>query len=106
MILQTPQAEELSLLSVKLASQFLFHSGFRTKKSLRGPAIDWYEKFDLPVNYWYAFNVLSRSVCVRAVKSICVGDDDTGLTLLYIIFRAFITQTVLNITAVRIPSIN
>lgn len=39
--LQSPQSEELSLLAVQLASQLLFHSGFRTKKALRGPAIDW-----------------------------------------------------------------
>lgn len=49
---QTPQAEELSLLAIQLASQFLFHSGFRTKKSLRGPAIDWYEEFKIPVHHW------------------------------------------------------
>lgn len=39
---QTPAAEELSLLGVQLASQFLFHTGFRSKKSLRGPVIEWY----------------------------------------------------------------
>lgn len=39
--LQTPQMEELSLLGIQLASQFLFHSGFRTKKTIRGTAIDW-----------------------------------------------------------------
>ncbi|XP_017872976.1 PREDICTED: probable ubiquitin carboxyl-terminal hydrolase FAF isoform X2 [Drosophila arizonae] len=39
----TPAAEELSLLGVQLASQFLFHTGFRTKKSLRGPIIEWYD---------------------------------------------------------------
>lgn len=38
---QTSAAEELSLLGVQLASQFLFHTGFRTKKSLRGPPIEW-----------------------------------------------------------------
>ncbi|KAH8417659.1 hypothetical protein KR222_003640 [Zaprionus bogoriensis] len=39
----TSAAEELSLLGVQLASQFLFHTGFRTKKSLRGPPIEWYD---------------------------------------------------------------
>lgn len=34
-------AEQLSMLSVKLASRFLFHTGWHTKKNLRGPAIDW-----------------------------------------------------------------
>lgn len=40
-ILQTPQMEELSLLGVQLGSQFLFHTGFHTKKTLRGAAADW-----------------------------------------------------------------
>lgn len=35
--------EELSVLAMQLASQFLFHTGFRTKKSLRGPVIEWYK---------------------------------------------------------------
>lgn len=47
--LQTPAAEELSLLSIQLASQFLFQFGFRTKKTLRGAAIEWYDD-----NMWYA----------------------------------------------------
>ncbi|XP_059619571.1 probable ubiquitin carboxyl-terminal hydrolase FAF isoform X2 [Phlebotomus argentipes] len=49
----TPHAEELLLLGVQLASQFLFHSGFRTKKTLRGAAIDWYEELKIPVSIWY-----------------------------------------------------
>lgn len=53
--LQSPQAEELSLLGIQLGSQFLFHSGFHTKKTLRGPAIDWYEVLKIPMHYWYAF---------------------------------------------------
>ncbi|XP_055701076.1 probable ubiquitin carboxyl-terminal hydrolase FAF isoform X2 [Phlebotomus papatasi] len=49
----TQHAEELLLLGVQLASQFLFHSGFRTKKTLRGAAIDWYEELKIPVSIWY-----------------------------------------------------
>lgn len=41
--------EELSLLSIQLASQFLFQFGFRTKKTLRGAAIEWYDD-----DMWYA----------------------------------------------------
>lgn len=37
----TPTSEELSLLSVQLASQFLFQFGFRTKKALRGASLEW-----------------------------------------------------------------
>ena len=36
-------SEETSLVTVQLASKFLFSSGLRTKKSLRGPAADWYD---------------------------------------------------------------
>lgn len=39
---KTTQSETLSLLGVQLGSQFLFHSGFRTKKTLRGAALDWF----------------------------------------------------------------
>lgn len=38
---QSPTSEDLSLLSIQLASQFLFQFGFRTKKTLRGAAIEW-----------------------------------------------------------------
>ncbi|XP_065081366.1 probable ubiquitin carboxyl-terminal hydrolase FAF, partial [Ochlerotatus camptorhynchus] len=59
-----PAAEELSLLSMQLASQFLFHSGYRTKKTIRGVAIDWYETLcqhirnSVIVRQWFAANVL------------------------------------------------
>lgn len=59
-----PAAEELSLLSMQLASQFLFHSGFRTKKTIRGAAIEWYETLcqhirnSVIVRQWFAANVL------------------------------------------------
>ncbi|RZF36782.1 hypothetical protein LSTR_LSTR013963 [Laodelphax striatellus] len=36
------EAEELSMLSVQIVSKFLFHTGFHTKKSLRGNATDWF----------------------------------------------------------------
>ncbi|XP_067634379.1 probable ubiquitin carboxyl-terminal hydrolase FAF isoform X3 [Eurosta solidaginis] len=60
----TPAAEELSLLGVQLGSQFLFHTGFRTKKSLRGPVIEWYDtlshhiRFSPLVRKWFANNAL------------------------------------------------
>ncbi|XP_055695090.1 probable ubiquitin carboxyl-terminal hydrolase FAF isoform X2 [Lutzomyia longipalpis] len=60
----TPHAEELLLLGVQLASQFLFHSGFRTKKTLRGAAIDWYDslcqhvRHSAVVRSWFAQNAL------------------------------------------------
>ncbi|XP_023293279.2 probable ubiquitin carboxyl-terminal hydrolase FAF isoform X1 [Lucilia cuprina] len=60
----TPAAEELSLLGVQLASQFLFHTGFRTKKSLRGPVIEWYDtlshhiRLSPLVRKWFASNAL------------------------------------------------
>ncbi|XP_017073326.2 probable ubiquitin carboxyl-terminal hydrolase FAF isoform X3 [Drosophila eugracilis] len=60
----TPAAEELSLLGVQLASQFLFHTGFRTKKSLRGPVIEWYDalshhiRSSVLVRKWFANHAL------------------------------------------------
>jgi ubiquitin carboxyl-terminal hydrolase 9/24 len=39
----SPEGEELAMITMQLASKFLFSSGFRTKKTLRGPAQEWYE---------------------------------------------------------------
>ncbi|XP_055852640.1 probable ubiquitin carboxyl-terminal hydrolase FAF isoform X2 [Episyrphus balteatus] len=60
----TLAAEELSLLGVQLASHFLFHSGFRTKKTLRGPVIEWFDTLSLHLRHsptvrrWFANNAL------------------------------------------------
>lgn len=43
--LSNSECEELAMLSVQLAAKFLFTVGFRTKKSLRGSANDWYDAF-------------------------------------------------------------
>ncbi|BES97389.1 ubiquitin carboxyl-terminal hydrolase [Nesidiocoris tenuis] len=62
----SPDAEELSLLSVQIFSRFLFHTGFHTKKCLRGPAADWYEpllyhlKAFSSVRSWFAHNILFK----------------------------------------------
>lgn len=61
---QSPDAEQLSMLSTQLASRFLFHTGFHTKKSLRGPALDWFEVLLLhlrassSVRSWFANQML------------------------------------------------
>lgn len=39
--LQDAEQEKLSMLCVKIATKFLFNVGFKTKKTLRGPAADW-----------------------------------------------------------------
>lgn len=39
----SPEGEELAMITMQLASKFLFSSGFRTKKTLRGSAQEWYE---------------------------------------------------------------
>ncbi|CAG5097169.1 Similar to Usp9x: Probable ubiquitin carboxyl-terminal hydrolase FAF-X (Mus musculus) [Cotesia congregata] len=58
------EAEELSMLSVQLASRFLFYTGFHTKKTLRGTATDWYDilshhlRCSKAVRSWFAHNVL------------------------------------------------
>lgn len=61
---QTPEFEELAMLSVQLASRFLFHTGFHTKKTLRGTATEWYDvlchhlRSSRAVRAWFAHNVL------------------------------------------------
>ncbi|GFU01705.1 probable ubiquitin carboxyl-terminal hydrolase FAF-X [Nephila pilipes] len=56
--------EELALISIQLASKFLFTTGFHAKKTLRGPANDWYDALCIHlrnscnVRRWFANNVL------------------------------------------------
>ena len=60
----SPEAEELALVTVQLASKFLFNSGFHTKKTLRGPAQEWYESLTQHLRYsrnvrnWFCQKVL------------------------------------------------
>lgn len=52
------------MLSTQLASRFLFHTGFHTKKSLRGPALEWFEvlllhlRASAAVRSWFAHQML------------------------------------------------
>ena len=63
-VFQSHEAEELSLLSVQLASKFLFFTGFHTKKTLRGTATDWHDILchhllgSKLVRSWFAHNAL------------------------------------------------
>ncbi|XP_064639618.1 probable ubiquitin carboxyl-terminal hydrolase FAF-X isoform X3 [Lineus longissimus] len=58
------EAEELAMISVKLAAKFLFNVGFHTKKSLRGAANEWYDALSLHLRHskntrrWLAQHVL------------------------------------------------
>ncbi|XP_014223439.1 probable ubiquitin carboxyl-terminal hydrolase FAF-X isoform X1 [Trichogramma pretiosum] len=60
----SPEAEELSMLSIQLASKFLFFTGFHTKKTLRGTVNDWHDVVchhllgSKNVRSWFAHNVL------------------------------------------------
>ncbi|XP_022918953.1 ubiquitin carboxyl-terminal hydrolase 9X [Onthophagus taurus] len=62
--LSTKDFEQLSMLSVKLASEFLFHTGWHTKKNLRGPAMDWSDTICLhfragpAIRSWFAHEML------------------------------------------------
>ena len=40
---KSDEVEDLCLASVNLALKFLFGVGFRVKKTLRGPVMEWYE---------------------------------------------------------------
>ncbi|KAM6149271.1 ubiquitin carboxyl-terminal hydrolase 9X-like [Rhynchocyon petersi] len=59
-----PEAEEISMISIQLAARFLFTTGFHTKKTVRGPASDWYDalcvllRHSKNVRLWFAHNVL------------------------------------------------
>ncbi|XP_039296311.1 LOW QUALITY PROTEIN: probable ubiquitin carboxyl-terminal hydrolase FAF-X [Nilaparvata lugens] len=63
---QSPEAEELSMLTVQILSKFLYHTGFHTKKSLRGNATDWFDALNYhirtfkTVRSWFAHNVLFK----------------------------------------------
>ncbi|XP_066267004.1 ubiquitin carboxyl-terminal hydrolase 9X-like isoform X4 [Branchiostoma lanceolatum] len=58
------EVEELAMLSIQLASKFLFTTGFHTKKTLRGSANEWYDALSVllrhsrTVRSWFAHNVL------------------------------------------------
>ncbi|KAK3094503.1 hypothetical protein FSP39_002606 [Pinctada imbricata] len=60
----TPEMEALAMINTELASKFLFNVGFHTKKTLRGPAGEWYEALSChlrpskKVRNWFAQNVL------------------------------------------------
>ncbi|XP_046698680.1 probable ubiquitin carboxyl-terminal hydrolase FAF-X isoform X5 [Silurus meridionalis] len=59
-----PEAEEMSKISIQLAARFLFSTGFHTKKSVRGPASDWYDalcillRHSKNVRCWFAHSAL------------------------------------------------
>ncbi|XP_057300867.1 probable ubiquitin carboxyl-terminal hydrolase FAF-X [Hydractinia symbiolongicarpus] len=59
-----PVREELCLISLQLLSKFLFSVGFHTKKSIRGPANEWYEAVSVLVRQgislrrWFVIDVL------------------------------------------------
>ncbi|EDO35056.1 predicted protein [Nematostella vectensis] len=56
--------EELAMISIKLVSRFLFTTGFHTKKTVRGPANEWYDavaallRQSSAVRWWFAKEVL------------------------------------------------
>ncbi|XP_068731970.1 ubiquitin carboxyl-terminal hydrolase 9X-like isoform X1 [Montipora capricornis] len=56
--------EQLAMISIQLVSKFLFTTGFRTKKTVRGPAGEWYDAMCLllrqskSVREWFAKFVL------------------------------------------------
>lgn len=65
-ITQGPEHEEMSMLAVQLATKFLFQVGFRTKKTLRGPAADWHDilcqhlRCSQAVRAWFATDLFKH----------------------------------------------
>ncbi|XP_018561344.1 probable ubiquitin carboxyl-terminal hydrolase FAF-X isoform X3 [Anoplophora glabripennis] len=62
--LSNEMLEQQYLLSVQLVSNFLFHTGWHTKKNLRGPAMEWCDVLCLhlrtsaTIRSWFAHNML------------------------------------------------
>ncbi|KAG6452569.1 hypothetical protein O3G_MSEX007736 [Manduca sexta] len=62
----SPEHEEMSMLAVQLATKFLFQVGFRTKKTLRGPAADWHDilcqhlRCSQAVRAWFATDLFKH----------------------------------------------
>ncbi|XP_065177789.1 probable ubiquitin carboxyl-terminal hydrolase FAF-X isoform X1 [Sycon ciliatum] len=60
------ESEEVPMLCIQLASAFLFSVGLRSKKSLRGPAMEWYDCLQALLvasaacRRWFAANVLFK----------------------------------------------
>lgn len=58
------ETERLCMLSTQLASKFLFHTGWHTKKNLRGPAMEWCDVLCLhlraatSIRTWFAQQML------------------------------------------------
>ncbi|KAG1670256.1 putative ubiquitin carboxyl-terminal hydrolase FAF-X [Nymphon striatum] len=58
------EGEQLAMMSIQLASNFLFKTAFHTKKSLRGASNEWYDAICIHLRHsrmvrsWFAHNVL------------------------------------------------
>lgn len=68
-VIQAPQdrvaeSEEIAMISTQLCSKFLFSVGLHTKKTLRGPAMEWYDallvhlRTSVHTRAWFAQNML------------------------------------------------
>ncbi|XP_064082430.1 probable ubiquitin carboxyl-terminal hydrolase FAF-X isoform X2 [Macrobrachium nipponense] len=68
-VIQTPQdrvadCEHIAMISTQLCSKFLFSVGLHTKKTLRGPAMEWYDallvhlRASVQTRAWFAQNML------------------------------------------------
>ena len=62
--MSTESVSQIAMMCAQLAARFLFGTCFRTKKTLRGPALDWYEalnahlRADSQVRAWFCYHVL------------------------------------------------
>ena len=52
MYLKVGESEEIAMMSTQLASKFLFSVGLHTKKTLRGPAQEWYDALQVSVEFY------------------------------------------------------
>lgn len=86
-ILQVAEAEEIAMISGQLCSKFLFSVGLHTKKTLRGPASEWYDALQVR-NFQGYFGHVSHGMKVREVSTaderrVCVELSQSGDLLFF-----------------------
>lgn len=89
-----PEQEEMSMLAVQIATKFLFQVGFRTKKSLRGPASEWYEilyqhlRCSVNVRKWFITDLFRHPQRLCDYLLVCTSAEVRLVFMKIIVFLA------------------
>ncbi|GFR25313.1 probable ubiquitin carboxyl-terminal hydrolase FAF-X [Trichonephila clavata] len=87
-------AEELALISIQLAAKFLFTTGFHAKKTLRGPANDWYDALCIHlrnscnVRRWFANQLFANPHAFCEYLLECPGSEVRSAFMRILVFIA------------------